>query len=119
LFLRQSFHEYAKKSVLHSRWAAAYYLQQRTKGGRTTRPCGRWPSSGSGSSGVAGRITSPMTSGFTKRRYDEVKAHWWLCSVPSNWAKALSKPAKEIPANHLSDALRGEVSGAGPLTPEL
>jgi hypothetical protein len=32
LFLRQSFHEYAKESVLPSRWAAAYYLQQRTKG---------------------------------------------------------------------------------------
>ena len=32
LFLRQSFHEYAKESVLHCRWAAAYYLQQRTKG---------------------------------------------------------------------------------------
>ena len=31
-FHRQSFHEYAKESVLHSRWAAAYYLQQRTKG---------------------------------------------------------------------------------------
>jgi transposase len=31
-FHRQSFHEYAKQSVLWSRWAAAYYLQQRTKG---------------------------------------------------------------------------------------
>jgi transposase len=31
-FHRQSFHEYAKESVLRSRWAAAYYLQQRTKG---------------------------------------------------------------------------------------
>lgn len=31
-FHRQSFHEYAKISVLWSRWAAAYYLQQRTKG---------------------------------------------------------------------------------------
>lgn len=31
-FLRQSFHEYAKESVLHSRWAAAYYWQQREKG---------------------------------------------------------------------------------------
>jgi len=31
-FLRQSFHEYAKESVLHSRWAAAYYWQQRDKG---------------------------------------------------------------------------------------
>ena len=31
-FHRQSFHEYAKVSVLRSRWAAAYYLQQRTKG---------------------------------------------------------------------------------------
>jgi transposase len=31
-FLRQSFHEYAKESILHSRWAAAYYGQQRTKG---------------------------------------------------------------------------------------
>jgi hypothetical protein len=26
------FHEYAKESILWSRWAAAYYLQQRTKG---------------------------------------------------------------------------------------
>lgn len=31
-FHRQSFHEYAKESVRWSRWAAAYYLQQRTKG---------------------------------------------------------------------------------------
>ena len=31
-FHRQSFHEYARESVLWSRWAAAYYLQQRTKG---------------------------------------------------------------------------------------
>jgi len=31
-FHKQSFHEYAKESVLCSRWAAAYYLQQRTKG---------------------------------------------------------------------------------------
>lgn len=31
-FLRQSFHEYAKESVLHSRWAAAFYQQQREKG---------------------------------------------------------------------------------------
>ena len=32
MFHRQSFHEYAKESVLWCRWAAAYYLQQRTKG---------------------------------------------------------------------------------------
>jgi len=31
-FHRQSFHEYAKESILWSRWSAAYYLQQRTKG---------------------------------------------------------------------------------------
>jgi transposase len=31
-FHRQSFHEYAKESILWSRWAAAYYLKQRTKG---------------------------------------------------------------------------------------
>lgn len=31
-FHRQSFHEYAKESVLWSRWAGAYYLQQRRKG---------------------------------------------------------------------------------------
>lgn len=31
-FLRQSFHEYAQESILHSRWAAAYYQQQRQKG---------------------------------------------------------------------------------------
>jgi len=31
-FLKQSFHEYAKVSILHSRWAAAYYGQQREKG---------------------------------------------------------------------------------------
>ena len=30
-FLRQSFHEYAKESILHSRWAAAYYWQQRDR----------------------------------------------------------------------------------------
>lgn len=31
-FHKQSFHEYAKESILWSRWAGAYYLQQRTKG---------------------------------------------------------------------------------------
>jgi transposase len=31
-FHKQSFHEYAKESILWSRWAAAYYLQQRVKG---------------------------------------------------------------------------------------
>jgi len=31
-FQRQSFHEYAGESILWSRWAAAFYLQQRTKG---------------------------------------------------------------------------------------
>ena len=31
-FLRQTFHEYARESVLWSRWAAAFYLQQRTHG---------------------------------------------------------------------------------------
>lgn len=31
-FLRQTFHEYSKESILHCRWAAAYYLQQRLKG---------------------------------------------------------------------------------------
>jgi transposase len=31
-FHRQSFHEYAKESVLWSRWAAAFYFQQRRKG---------------------------------------------------------------------------------------
>lgn len=31
-FHRQSFHEYAGESIYYSRWAAAYYLQQRTKG---------------------------------------------------------------------------------------
>lgn len=32
LFLRQSFHEYAKESIRWCRWAAAYYGQQRQKG---------------------------------------------------------------------------------------
>jgi transposase len=31
-FTKQSFHEYAKESILYSRWAAAYYWQQRKKG---------------------------------------------------------------------------------------
>ena len=31
-FHRQSFHEYAKESILWSRWAGAFYLQQRRKG---------------------------------------------------------------------------------------
>jgi transposase len=32
LFLRQSFHEWARESVRHSAWAKAYYEQQRDKG---------------------------------------------------------------------------------------
>ena len=36
-FVKQSFHEYAKESILHSRWAAAHYWQQRQKG------CGHHP----------------------------------------------------------------------------
>jgi transposase len=32
VFCKQTFHEYAKESVLFSRWAAAFYLQQRHKG---------------------------------------------------------------------------------------
>jgi transposase len=32
VFMKQSFHEYAKESILHSRWAAAHYAQQRGKG---------------------------------------------------------------------------------------
>jgi transposase len=32
LFLRQSFHEWARESVRHSAWAKAYYQQQRDKG---------------------------------------------------------------------------------------
>jgi transposase len=32
LFLRQSFHEWARESVRHSVWAKAYYEQQRAKG---------------------------------------------------------------------------------------
>jgi transposase len=31
-FQRQSYHEYAQQSVLHCRWAAAYYFQQRERG---------------------------------------------------------------------------------------
>jgi transposase len=31
-FFKLSFHEYAKESILHSRWAAAFYLQQKQKG---------------------------------------------------------------------------------------
>lgn len=75
-FLRQSFHEYAKKSVLHSRWAAAYYWQQREKAHRTTRRCGRWPTSGNASSGVAGRIGWSTGSRSTRRRCARAAAHW-------------------------------------------
>lgn len=32
IFMKQTFHEYAKESILHSRWAAAHYRQQRDKG---------------------------------------------------------------------------------------
>ena len=32
VFQKQSFHEYARESILHSRWAAAHYWQQRDKG---------------------------------------------------------------------------------------
>ncbi|MCP5520190.1 MAG: IS110 family transposase [Verrucomicrobiales bacterium] len=33
-FLRQSFHEFAGQSILHCRWAAAFYLQLREKGAK-------------------------------------------------------------------------------------
>jgi transposase len=32
VFMKQTFHEYARESILHSRWAAAHYKQQRDKG---------------------------------------------------------------------------------------
>ena len=32
VFMKQSFHEYANESILHCRWAAAHYWQQRQKG---------------------------------------------------------------------------------------
>jgi len=32
VFMKQTFHEYARESVRHSRWAAAHYQQQRQKG---------------------------------------------------------------------------------------
>jgi transposase len=32
VFIKQSFHEYARESIRHSRWAAAHYKQQRDKG---------------------------------------------------------------------------------------
>jgi transposase len=32
VFLKQTFHEYARESIRHSRWAAAHYQQQREKG---------------------------------------------------------------------------------------
>jgi transposase len=32
VFCKQTFHEFANQSILHSRWAAAYYWQQRDKG---------------------------------------------------------------------------------------
>lgn len=32
VFMKQSFHEYAKESIRHSRWAAAHYRQQRDQG---------------------------------------------------------------------------------------
>ncbi len=32
VFQKQTFHEYAKETVLHCRWAGAFYLQQRRKG---------------------------------------------------------------------------------------
>src|SRR5262245_62200867 len=33
-FVRQSFHEFAKSSILYSRWARAYYDQQRQRGNK-------------------------------------------------------------------------------------
>ena len=34
VFVKQSFHEFAKQSIFHSRWAAAYYQQQRRRGSK-------------------------------------------------------------------------------------
>ena len=53
-FHRQSFHEYAKESILWCRWAAAYYLQQRTRAPLITPPCAHWAINGSALSSAAG-----------------------------------------------------------------
>ena len=54
-FMRQSFHEYAGESVKHSFWARAYYEQQIAKGKSRRLRSERSLTSGSGSSGSAGK----------------------------------------------------------------
>jgi transposase len=45
-FLRQTFHEYAGESIVHSFWAKGYYESQRAKGRVMRKRYGHWRTSG-------------------------------------------------------------------------
>jgi hypothetical protein len=101
-FHRQSFHEYAKESVLWSRWAGAYYLQQRTKG--------------------CPHHTAVRALAF---KWQRIIWRCWQDRKPYEEAKyeaALRQAKSPLVAlfeNRLSDYLRGELSDPAHETPRL
>jgi hypothetical protein len=68
--VKQTFHEFADQSIRFSRWARAYYDQQRPAATIITPRCGRWLINGCGSCFAAGRSADPMTKRRTSMRCD-------------------------------------------------
>ena len=112
-FHKQSFHEYAKESILWSRWAAAYYLQQRIKGcphHTAVRALAfKWQ-----------RIIWRCWQNRTPYQEAIYEAALRKSGSPLGGAlrpggtgqKSLQKPGEKILKNPLTDYLRGELSHA-------
>ena len=107
---KQSFHEYAKESILHSRWAAAYYRQQREKGcshHTAVRALAfKWQ-----------RIIWKCWQ--TRTPYHEPTYEAALRRAAARWSALLDQievgksPREKILKNLLPDYLRGELTDAG------
>ncbi len=66
-FLRQTFHEWAEKSIPYSDWAEAYYRAQRVDKTSPTMPrYDRWRINGCALFSAVGKIVSRTTSPSTK-----------------------------------------------------
>ena len=110
-FHKQSFHEYAKESVLWCRWAAAYYLQQRTKGcshHTSVRALAfKWQ-----------RIIWRCWQDRRPLRQPTLRSHFAsqkqsprkVVQPNRSRKKSLQKPGEQKLKNSLSDYLRGELS---------
>jgi len=100
-------HEYAKESILHSRWASGLlYWQQRNKGwpSHHTAPCGRWPTNGSASSGSAGRLAPFTRRRSTRRALRKTKARLvgLLDQIELGKSPVKTRGGKNLKKNRLS-----------------